>query len=274
MIYSEKQFIEERSKQKNAFSNFTLNVPDASIHFLKDNELITFDTLCTDFIITKHKKYYSVKDIHIVLQENYEREFGDLLHFCDPDLIYLIATPLLKSGLQKSSNYKFIGFVSVYSDIVQVIWIHPFFRNRGLITKFFIHYAEYENLLSLQPPLTKGMQAAGKKVEEYIKNNLKIKKTQAKFLRNYLIRNSPNAKIDLLTDEELYKVKEGIMVWQAICTKKELHEISKMIHINTEMVLYMKNHPDQIDEIKQWVISNCNVSSIKKSLYDFVNIGR
>lgn len=225
--------------QKNGLSNFELYVPNVNKEIMDNNAIVTVDTLVAKYVICRHSKINEIKKPLNKLMINFERELGDTIHYTDPEIVFLFCFPVLKPRLQKTENYKYIGFVTVHDDIINLVWLHPFFRNKGLMSRFFYLYALNENILAILPPLTKPMIACSKKTQDLISNDKEIMEKQAFFSRHFLKRKCPIPQIDLLNNDEILQIKYAL----SLQAGNEQIDLSKLIETCTKTLLYLKENP-------------------------------
>lgn len=230
---------------KKTFTNLEINVPVA----IKENfyphvvsglgeELFLF---C---------KYNNIDKIRRDLQdlfENFEREICDLIQKEDPHCVYLVVFRLLNPELKPSNKYRFIGFVEVFDDIIQVIWLHPFFRNKRIITNFLVWYGTNENIFLLQHPVLPSCEKAVKNAEKIIKENFEYNSKHLKLYRDYLKKKNPEAKIDELLDSDLYQVVQGMSL--ASNFKKDM-SASTAIQLTTDALIHLRRNPESLESIK------------------------
>ncbi len=258
-----------------ALSTFEINVPVAYETVNLENS-IKFNNL----IIRKHKNINSIKTVYNQLKENYERECGDLEYFCDPDIIYLFIMPLMNPGLQLSKKFRYIGFVEVYEDIIQLVWMHPFLRNRGLMTEFFLWYACNENMLSFQPPISKQMQFCLNKTEKIILSNENFKNLHSNMQKKLLLKKNPKIinEIESLNRTEIQEIISSIEVAHVLNKKEgkkilDKVEIEKIIEILVKSKIFLKSNPDALEELDKWAKENVNIDELKDDIKKFRDQG-
>jgi hypothetical protein len=262
-------------KHKKCLTSLEINVPVAYKDNFIPHVVLERNNPLSDFYICKHTELSRIKRVYEELIENFDREVCDLIRTSDPDCVYLIITRLLNPGMKRSDKYRYIGFVSCTSDIIQSVWLHPFFRDHGLMKLFFIWYGTHESPIIIQPPIRPNLVRVMKKVSTIIKESPVYLEENLKLFRKYFKKNSPNAKIDQLTDINLYEVMHGITVFSACCMRdKKDFSLDKTINITTEMCIFLNNNPDKKEELEKYLENNPDISdSTDKALYEFQKYG-
>lgn len=202
-------------------------------------------------------KYSNIKDIRKefnILRDNFQKEVCDSEIYDDPSYIYLFVASVLGSGYKKTNKFRCIGFVEVYESTIQIIWLHPFFRNQKIMQSFFLYYSLNVDVLNVQPPITKGLQFALNKFEENLKKSPKLyssyKYKQTIFFKEFLKKFVPTLteQIDILSEEEVKEIKNLITIFQATNSYEEIKvDPIKSYEIVLKMFLYKKYNPSDVE---------------------------
>jgi hypothetical protein len=255
---------EMKKTHKKTFTNFEINVPSAIESVFLPNVIREIGSL----YICKHTNLNNVRSVFNLLKENYEREICDLTTFSDPSAIYLFVIRLLNPGLNPSNKFRYVGFIEVNDDIIQLAWLHPFLRNQGLMKTFLIWYATNENCLIIQPPVHRSIERCINSAFKVINGDPIYSKQNIDMCRKYLRKKSPQAKLDQIPDENINSVLKSIELFSAMKERgkdpsfKEL-EIEEMIAMNVELIImfnsdpqfkeymteYAKNHSDELENM-------------------------
>ena len=162
-----KSDIEEAHRvHKKLLTTFEIAAPTVLPKDISNNVIFRMDLGKLFIRVSKHKKdeLKNVQKFYEAMKSNYEIEFGDLIKFSDPSLVYLIMCTTIEKGLTSTLNFKYVGVIEVNERIIQFLWLHPFLRNKGLMTHFFKWYANNEEMLCVQPPISEPMFKVMKKV--------------------------------------------------------------------------------------------------------------
>ncbi len=259
---------------KNYLTSYKIIVPLASTYLFEKDIIIGGKTESFDFFFTKQKYCDVIQSIYQSLKTNYERECGDLTKFTDPDHIYFIIASELSPGLKKTKNFKYVGMIEVFDDIIQFMWLHPFLRNKNIMTMFFQWYAKNENMLCLQPPITNACLAMTKKVQDLILNNEDAYKNQMNFARKYFMKKSPNSEAELLTDYEIGKVRQCLEIHSATSGQtKNDQEYSEIIEAISKSIKFLRDKPETQKHLAAWSESYMKPENFKKKLEEFIKYG-
>lgn len=259
---------------KNCLTSYEINVPSANIDFFEQHIVFGLKTPAINFCFTKHKYNNEIKRFYDDMKTNYERECGDLTRFDDPQHIYLIIASTLSPGFVKTENYKYVGVIEVYDEVIQFMWLHPFLRGKGIMTAFFQWYARNENMLCLQPPVSNSCTAMMKKVQDEILDDKELFTIQMGFTRRYFNKRVPKADIDKLTDDEVMKVRHAMEIYSATTEDrpKDL-EWDKAVEMACKAIKFIGENPQLQDELKVWADQNCDKELLAEKLLHFRKYG-
>ena len=237
---------------KKALTNLEINVPVAIKESFYPHIVCSRKARIPSLFFCKYNNIDKIRRDFNDLVENFERELGDLIQIEDPDCVYLVVFRLLNPGLKPSDKYRFIGFVEVFDDIIQVVWLHPFLRNRRLITDFFVWYGTNENILLLQPPIMPNCMKACENAQKIIRENFEYSVKNLALCRKYLKKKNPEARIDELLDSDLYQVVQGVSLASKMQKDNDKKDVSTAdaIRVTTDLLIYFRNHPEARESIE------------------------
>jgi len=261
-------------KHKTCLTSYEIIVPAANLQKFEEKIVFGRKTPAFDFCFTKHSWGNDIKPIYDSLKTNYERECGDLTKFDDPQYIYFVIASELAPGFKKTENFKYVGLIEVFDDVIQFMWLHPFLRNKGLMTLFFQWYAEEENMLCLQPPVSNSCSAMMKKVQDQIINDKKLFSIQMEFSRRYFRKRVPRADVDNLTDEEVMKVRQAMEIFSAVSDERpEGLDWDKAVEIACKSIKFINENPQLQNELQEWADKNVDAETLHEKMKNFRKYG-
>ena len=248
----------ERKIHKKCLTCLEINVPVAYKDNFIQHVVNEVSTPLATVYICKHTKLFNFKKVYDELIENFEREVCDIIRISTPDCFYLIVTQILNPGMKRSDKYRYIGFVSCNLGTIQTVWIHPFYRDIGLMKHFLVWYGTHENPLIIQPPVRKRFNLVVQKANQIIAETPELLKKNLQLKRKFFKKHSPNAQIDLLTDANLSEVMRGISIFSAMYAKenKDVFSIDIAISGLTETCIFLNNNPEQKENLQKYYENN------------------
>ena len=180
------QIKKDLKNYKNGQTSFELLAPSCDIRLNKSNLLFEYETPSGSYYIYRHKYEKRISKILFDLRTNFERELGDLRNNVEmPDEVIFFSKCLCKEQLKPTSDYRYIGYVEIYDKVITICWLHPFFRDKGLFSRFLIDYGSNVGALVIAPPFTKQMKGCIRKVEAFSKGNIALHKNNQEHSREY-----------------------------------------------------------------------------------------
>ncbi len=264
---------EQISKHKKTFTNFEILVPVAYQDVFMPH--VITKTPNDGLWVCKHDNISKVRGVYKDLTENFDREVCDLEFKCDPDNLYLFVINLLGPGYSKTSKFRYVGMVEVHEGIIQVVWLHPFLRGKGFMKHFFFWYATHENVLAVQPPLSKAIQCCMGSVNKMVMESPEFLTKYAELQKKWLKKKSPKSRIDELTVTEVFKVRDALTASCAMTARggPEM-PVDKIIHMSTEMLLLIREDPDAAKEITEYFKLRPEMAEeVSHTMKDFMNYG-
>lgn len=239
-------FLQEKECHKFGLSTFNLTVPDADLDFLEKHYVMKMSSPFLNYYVTKHNGINEIKDVYTHLEKNFQIERGDLIHYCDPDVVFLFSINELDEKMTLSNRYKFVGYLTAHQDVIQIIWLHPFIRSKGIISSFLYQYGLKENMVAIQPPFSKSMEGCLEKLENIIKEDEDFLKAQHEFTLRFFKKHCKNTSIDTLSRQEAFKIREGITVAQQQMPTSVFNDlgIGNMIEAQILMLMFLKDNPE------------------------------
>lgn len=262
------------SHHKNCFTSYEVLVPKARYEDFIDNMVWNVDAGIVQFGFCKFDNYKKLDRVFNELRTNYERECGDLERYCRSDTVYFLVGTEALPGLKKSYKCRYLGFIEVHDHVIQVIWIHPFIRNKGIVSSFLFWYGLNQDMLSFQPPLTKQFQGCVKKIGGLILNNPAVNESQTKFWRRYFCTKIDPKIVENLTDEE-FKYARSVVIDMHVIAEKKMATlpIEQKIKFACEMAGYIHRNPDVKEELTNFALKNVDKEAYQKAHQDFMNYG-
>lgn len=272
-----KQFEKEKKNHKKGLSSFEINAPKAHLKLFEPYIVHGYKAEYLDICFTKHKgDDASIQKIDRLMIENFERECGDLFHMTQSDTIYLMISSVLSPGMVKTEDYRYVGVLHVHDDIMQVVWIHPFLRNKGFMTDFMLYYGRHENMWSFQPPIMKTMQGCLKKLQGIVIKNPEFIAIQAGFTLKFLIKKCPHmlSEISCLSIEEIGQIRAAIELFQAQGLDVRMKiELPKIIELNVKFFTFIRSNPQVKEDLKEWAEKNIDKNEFDIIRSKFLNEG-
>jgi len=253
--------IDEDAKRihKKTLVDLEINVPVAYESVFMPRAITVFEGLCSETYICKHTNLEGVRSAYEDLLVNYEREVCDLIRTEKPSVVYLLVMRLLAPGFKRSNRFRYVGFMEVNDDCIQIAWIHPFIRNKGIFRDFLVWYGTHENNLAVSPPVFKPFERCMHSASKKIRETPELLSKHCDMCRKFLQKKSPTARVDLLTDEELLRVRQGMEMASAMKHRGGMMEdlgMDEIIRINVETMLFLRENPDAVEELKKFYEDN------------------
>ena len=265
---------QHKETHKNYLVNLDFKSPKADMEFFEDFCIARLDMQIFDFSVCRFQdeEIKKIEPFYRTMIKNYESECGDLTFERMPEKVFLLIFSILKPGMQRSNDYRCMGFVTVNEELIELVWLHPTLRNKGLMTQFFTLYAANEGMLNIQPPLTKGMQACMKKVNEIVKVNPEIIEFQNDKFKEFIEYKVKGADLSGFNAEELERIKQGLFLYHASGEAKE-SEFDKVVLAIIKAHRYIKDNPEFKKQLEEQVLSEAFKNDVKKMVSDYRNFG-
>lgn len=261
-------------EHKKCLTSFEVNVPDADENTIAENFVFGFETEAMKFGFLKFKDLNKIRKEYEALKTNYERECGDLTYYTQPDTVFLMATNELDPGFKKTQRYKYLAVIEVYDEVVQFLWLHPYLRNKDVMTKFFVWYAEFENMICVQPPVSKQFSAVLKKVQDKIIDNKTIMSNQMKFTKRYFKKRVPGDMVDSMTDDEIHYVRHAMETFCAMMKDEPVKmEYDVAMKLACETAIFIHRTPGAKEEMTEWAKQNVRPEEVRKKIEEYKRYG-
>jgi len=235
------------------FSNFNINVPVAEESIVSKHSLIDYDKDQIAVVWCKHTTLENIKDAYTLLLENFERECCDCFDMSKPSTVFLLATQELNPGYSCSDRWRYIGVVITVNNIIEIVWIHPFFRNRGIMQSFLVNYACSEGMLQVAPPLSKIMNYCIERSQEKVLEDKDLSKLYVNNIAKFLIENGADKEeVKLLNSESIYRVLATLNTYESMKARENI-ECSKDLNIfsmSVKCALLCQNNPEMVEALK------------------------
>lgn len=249
------RFNYEKENQKHGLTSLDIFAPDALEKEFKQHIVFSNENAFAHGGWAKFDKINVPMGKLEKLKINFQREKGDIIPTGkEPETYFMLFSSLCGPKMKKTKLYKYTGFVQVTNGGIDLVWIHPFYRNLGIMQTFLIGYALNEGPLFLQLPVSKAMKACIDKVEMFILSNGESLTQARKMQIAFLNRKFPNAKIDESNLAEAMNALEYFRV--------NIDGESKNISIETFMEIamrgldYLNKHPEKETIMKQ-IVAAC-----------------
>lgn len=267
----EKIIEKEKEIHVNGLSSLEIFAPDANEKYFEKFIVVCGENEFLKYGWCKFPWKNVPKEVYKKLIINFEREKGDLSFSSNPDVIYMLVTSLLEPQMKKSYKFKYAGFITVSEDIIQIAWIHPFLRNKNTLTSFLIFYAENENCINIQPPLSKSMQKCLNKVQDIIVNDDKLNKKHNEFRKSYLIKKLPFLTEYNITYDELDFIASSLMFYNMKKEEVKNFSLEEIVLSCLKAKRFLDIHPDKEKIISEF--KNVDLSEFKNKIKEYINFG-
>lgn len=253
--------IDEEAKRihKKTWVDLDIEAPVAYESVFMPKVIHMTEGFCSETYLCKHEGLGQIRSVYESLLGNYEREICDVIRSENKQVVYLIVMRLLAPGFKPSNKFRYVGFISVSDDIINLVWIHPFLRNKGMMKGFILWYALNENNLVVQPPVFPSFARVMNSVQEDIRGNPEYLKMHMNMCRKFLKKKSPKAELDQLSDEDILRVRQGC---EMACAMKERGDVKidlgleQLIDMNTKLMIFLKQNPDSMDALRKYYEEN------------------
>ena len=259
---------------KHCLCSYEVTVPTADEQVFADHVVFGIQAESIKIGFAKFNDLSKIKDVYDALRINYERECGDLIRVEMPDTVYLVVANELAPGFKKTENYKYLGLIEVHDEVVQYLWLHPYLRNKDLMTTFFTWYARNENMLCVQPPVSKQFSSVMQKVQAIIIAEPETMTSQINFTKRYFKKRVPAELVDDMTQEEVLYARRAMETFCAMSSKEDMGmDYDAAVRLACESAKFIYRVEGAKEKMTAMAESNIDVNQMRKILEDYKNYG-
>lgn len=245
-----------RKKQKYLGTSFDIQLPPISESIVMANKCYGYE-YCEEIprkMIWCQFPYREQSRAHNTIKRLFEMECGDTEYISDPMCAYLFCVNLWGNHWAPSNKWVVAGCMSVSPlHVIDWIWIHPYFRNKGLTKMFLASYATHGGPLLIQPPVSTDMSRCLKSVHNIIMGDPQIAERYFAVMRGYL-SNYTEMNLAPLNDSDIQKLMHGLTTLTASNTCKAIEidreQTKKMAQCFAMTLMEMKKNPHIEKELR------------------------
>lgn len=257
-------------------SCFDIKCPDAYLDDIEKYLILQKQDVIPIFI-SKRQDINEIENIVDCFLELYQYEVGTIKnpenYKKDIEKFFLISSAILDERLKITDKFKYVGIIIMVQEQIDIVWIHPYFRNKGIMTYFAMQLLEEEKPISVSEPISKPMldflKSFQKKIE--LDEKLKDKFRKAILIKFIKILGKDDDFIPALMNfnfEEAKKLSTGYNNFKE--NFKELKLSPKDIKENIKMMiathfLIHKNMNEENRPMIESLLDNPSISEIDKT---------
>lgn len=229
------------------------------------------------FTILKCKPI-EMKKVYDRLKINYEIEKGDLIHYNDPDEIYILCIRKLEKKLTLTENWVAIGIVERYDWVIQFAWVHPSVRKKGIFSNFILYYATKIGPVFLQPPISLEMQKICNYLNKSVLGSDKFLEIYSKNILRFFNEKLKLDKLSQLTPVEILKLMESFSnLSMCLGGERKLPDTdenkNKIMQLAIDTLLYFRDNPEFKEKLEMEMENSGALDGIRKMKENFCKTG-